>query len=302
MRLKEYIRHPLQLVRPMERRGLLNWMPDKQYLKLMYAVATGNKLNLSNPKTFNEKIQWLKLYDRQPEYTTMVDKYEAKRYVEGVLGANHIIPTLGVWNRFDDIDFDALPRQFVLKCTHDSGGLVICRNKDALDKDAARKKIEKSLNRNYFRHGREWPYKHVKPRILAEAYMEDGHGTGLRDYKFFCFHGEPKLIYVSEGLEHHPTASISFLTMDWEFAPFGRSDYKGFAELPQKPELYEQMIQTAKTLAGDMPFVRVDLYEIKGNIYFSELTFSPCGGMLPFEPRSWDETIGEWIDLPSVKK
>ncbi len=298
MRLKDYICQPIQLIHPLGRRGLLNWLPDRPYLMWKFKAGMGRKLALNCPTSFNEKLQWLKLYDRKPEYSVMVDKYEAKRYVAQRIGEKHIIKTLGVWERFEDIDFAALPDKFVLKCTHDSGGLVICRDKTTLDLSAAKEKIQKSLKKNYYWSGREWPYKNVPPHIIAEEYMEDGHEKGLRDYKFFCFDGEPKTIYVSEGLEHHPTASISFLTMDWEFAPFGRSDYKGFEKLPEKPKKFEEMIAIARTLASGLPFVRVDLYEINGEVYFSELTFSPCGGMLPFDPPEWDQKLGEWIELP----
>lgn len=176
--------------------SLFRFIPDKQYLQIMYRLRMGKKLNLDNPVTFNEKIQWLKLYDRKPIYTTMVDKYEAKKYVADIIGEEYIIPTLGIWDKFDDINFDLLPNQFVLKCTHDSGGLVIVKDKSQMDKAAARKKIEKSLKTNFFWVGREWPYKNVKPRIIAEKYMEDSNDD-LRDYKYFVFNGIAKALFVA---------------------------------------------------------------------------------------------------------
>ena len=184
----------LALISSLNRRNLLNWMPDKMYIEMLYKVRMGRKLNLDNPQTFNEKLQWLKLYDRKPEYTTMVDKAAVKDYVADKIGSEYIIPTLGVWEHFDDIDFDQLPNQFVLKCNHDSGGLVICKDKASLDMEAAREKIESSLKRNFYYHSREWPYKNVKPCIIAEKYMVDESGTELKDYKFYCFGGDRKSV------------------------------------------------------------------------------------------------------------
>lgn len=210
---------------------MFKWIPDDTYLRLAYRIRMGKKLNLDHPRTFNEKLQWLKLYDRKPEYTTMVDKYEAKQWVASRIGEEYIIPTLGIWDHFDEIDFDALPNQFVLKCTHDSGGLVICRNKATLDKEKAKKKLDHCLRNNYFWGMREWPYKNVKPRIIAEKYMEDSAGraellddkstyNGLTDYKFFCINGKPRFVYVSRGFEYHTTVQISFLTLNKNFADF----------------------------------------------------------------------------------
>lgn len=434
--------------------GLLKWMPDKAYLKMVFWSLVGKRLSLNNPQTLNEKLQWLKLYDRKPEYTLMVDKYAVKKYIADKIGEQYIIPTLGVWNHFDEIDFDILPNQFVLKCTHDSGGLVICRDKAKLDMKAAKAKIEKSLRRNYYWSGREWPYKNVPPRIIAEKYMEDSHqdltdykmmcfngtvqccftctdlfaneglkvtffdrqwqkmpftrhypaseyiidpptklkemmdlaehlaknipfirvdfyeiagelyfgeltvfpGSGfeefspqkydtlfknwiklpnrkgyviehdgwvfcvfclsdkqnlklaesagpadLRDYKFYCFNGEPKFLYLSEGLSNHATACISFVTMDWKFAPFGRTDYKPFVQLPPKPICFDEMVALAKRLSQGIPFLRVDFYEINKKVYFGELTFCPCAGFMKFNPTEWDFRVGQMLDLPRIK-
>ena len=287
-----------EIVFKMWQRGWLNPLPDKFFLKLIFQVRMEKKLNLKAPKTFSEKLQWLKLYDHRPEYTDMVDKYEAKRYVAERIGEQYIIPTLGVWDRFEDIDFDSLPDQFVLKCTHDSGGLVICRDKKTLNKEVARVKIERSLARNYYIHGREWPYKNVKPRILAEKYMESGGDKDLIDYKFYCFGGEPKFLYISHGLSDHSTAHISYASLDWEKQPFKRNDFADFDELPPKPVNFDKMVELARELSANVPFLRVDFYEIGGLVYFSELTFFPGGGLTAFDPPEWDEKIGEWIELP----
>ena len=274
-------------------------LSDKAYIRLAYFRRFHKFPDLKNPKTFNEKLQWLKLYDRKPEYTVMVDKYEAKKYVSDIIGEDHVIPTLGVWDRFEDIDFDSLPNQFVLKCTHDSGGLVICRDKNALDIEFAKNKINKSLSVNYYHYGREWPYKNVKPRILAEKFMSDERNPqSLIDYKFYCFDGEPKFLYISSGLEDHSTAHISFVTLDWDFAPYQRSDFASFDELPPKPERFDEMIEHCKKLSKGKSFLRVDLYEINDTVYFSELTFSPCSGVMPLKDESHDKIIGDMLILP----
>lgn len=280
-------------------RGFFNRMSDKAYLKLRYNCIMGKKLNLDNPVTYNEKLQWLKLYDRKPEYTKMVDKYEAKKYVADIIGEEYIIPTLGVWDNVNDIDFDALPNQFVLKCTHDSGGLVICKDKAELDIENAKNTLNHFLNRNFYSVHREWPYKDVKHRIIAEKYMEDESGKDLKDYKFFCFNGEPKLLYISEGLSDHSTAKISFADMDYNIAEFKRNDFKPFNELPKKPINFEKMKELAKVLSKDRAFIRVDFYEINKKIFFGELTFFPCSGYLPFDPEKYDKILGDWITLPN---
>ena len=279
--------------------GFYDKVPDKEYLEKVFRLKMNKELDFENPKTFNEKLNWLKLYDRKPIYTTMVDKYEVKKYVADIIGEEYVIPTLGVWDRFEDIDFDSLPEQFVLKCTHDSGGLVICKDKIKLNFSRAKKKINRSMKKNFYYRFREWSYKNVKPRIIAEQYMEDqNEAEGLTDYKFYCFNGEPKFLYVSQGLQDHATASISFLTTDWQFAPYERSDFKPLSELPRKPECLEQMLEISKKLSENIPFLRVDLYEINGKIYFSELTFYPCGGFMPFKNPEHDLEIGKMLILP----
>lgn len=296
-----YLRHPVRLLARIGKNSFLKRMSDEKYLKMLFKDSMGYPLNLENPKTFNEKLQWLKINDRKPLYTSLVDKYEAKEFASRIMGADRVIPTLGVWERFDDIDFDALPDQFVLKCTHDSGGLVICRDKSKLDKGVACKNIERCLNRNYYWSSREWPYKNVKPRILAEVYMDDENAAvGLTDYKFFCFNGKPEMLYVSQGLEDHATASISFYDMEGREMPFQRSDFKPIEGELTLPSNFAEMRETAQRMAMEIecPFVRIDLYSVRGKLYFSEVTFSPCSGMLPFEPKEWDEKLGERITLP----
>ena len=285
-------------------RGFFKWIPDEPYLKIQYKAFFGCKLNLDNPKTFNEKIQWLKLHDRNSLYITMSDKFAVKEYIREKLGKDYVIPLIGgPWKNADEINFDELPNQFVLKCTHDSGGLVICRDKNTLDKKAAKKILNKSLSKNYFYWCREWAYKDIKPLIIAEKYMEDSNSSEskmkqcLTDYKFYCFNGKVKYLYVSVGLENHKTARISFLTPDWKFAPFNRSDYIPYDKLPEKPHNYSKMIEIAEYLSKGIPFLRVDLFELNKNIYFSEFTFYPCGGFMPVIPNEWDKKLGELLIL-----
>lgn len=278
--------------------GKYDHLSDEDYIKKAFKVKMGYEIDLDYPKTFNEKLQWLKLHDRKPIYTTMVDKFDAKKYVADIIGEQYIIPTYGIWDSFDEIDFSALPDQFVLKCTHDSGGLIICRNKSELDINAGRAKINKSLTKDYYLNGREWPYKDVKPRIIAEAYMQDGEKNDLNDYKFYCFNGNPEFLYISRGLSHHPTANISYLTLDWKLAEFIRPDYKPFKEVPEKPKNFDLMVEFAKKLSQNIPFLRVDFYEINGNLYFGELTFFPGSGFTKFEPDKFDLVIGKKLLLP----
>ena len=286
------------------RREFLNWMPDKWYLSIGYWLKFGKKLNLKNPKTFNEKMQWIKLYDRNPLYVKLVDKYLVKKYVEETLGENYVIKNLGVWDDADKIDFESLPNQFVLKCNHDSGSVIICRDKSKLNIETVKKKLNKTLKHSGYWFGREWPYKDIVPKIIAEEYIEDEtDNIGLTDYKFFCFNGVPKLIYVSVGLENHSTAHISFYDMNGRKMPFHRNDFTPIEENLILPSSFEKMKEVAKQLAGAIkaPFVRIDLYPVKGKIYFSEVTFFPCNGTLPFEPKEWDEKLGEWIRLNDNK-
>lgn len=273
-------------------------LSDEKYIKLKFYASLGEKLNLDNPKTFNEKLQWLKLYDRNPKYTKMVDKYEAKKYVADIIGEEYIIPTLGVWDNFDMIDFDSLPNGFVLKSTHDSGGLVICKDKKDFNKSVAKAKIERSLKRDYYLVHREWPYKDVPKRIVAEQYIEECDGANLIDYKFYCFNGKPKFLYVSQGLSNHQTAHINYVSLDWKKTKFKRNDFDEFEELPPKPLNFDKMIECSQKLSHNIPFLRVDFYNLNGKIYFSELTFFPGAGFTEFHPPEWDEIIGEWINLP----
>ena len=282
------------------RRELLNVLSDKAYVKLLYRLRFNKPLNLKNPKTFNEKMQWLKVYDKNPLYTKMVDKYLVKAYVADQIGEEYIIPTLGVWDSFDDIDFNMLPEQFVIKCTHDSGGLVICRDKSKLDKEAVRKKIEKSLKTNYYWHGREWPYKNVPRRVMAETYMQDGDTEYLPVYKFFCFDGKAKIVQTIQN-DKMPNETIDYFDREWNLLDL-KQKYPNSTNPLSKPALFDKMLEIADTLAkAKKSFIRVDLYFINGRIYFSEFTFFSDSGTAAFCPDSWDSVLGDMIALPPKK-
>ncbi len=277
----------------------LRFLPDTWYIQLNYFAHFKRFCNLKNPSTYNEKLNWLKLYDKNPLYTRIVDKYEAKQYVAELIGDQYIIPTLGVWDNFDDIDFDALPDQFVLKCTHDSEGLVIVKDKKKLDIAAAKAKIEAALEQNFYYIGREWPYKNVKPRIIAEKYMEDHVDGELRDYKFFCFDGEPKMMFVAS----ERASSVKFDYFDLNFAHQDiRQKYPNADKPIRKPATFIQMIELSRKLSNGFPHVRVDFYEVDGKLYFGELTFYHFSGFIPFQPEKWDRVFGDWIVLPQQKR
>lgn len=271
-------------------------MSDELYLKLRYKAHIGRKLNLDEPKTFNGKLQWLKLYDRKDEYTYMVDKYHVKEYVAQKIGEQYVISTIGVWDTPDDIIYDELPNQFVLKCTHDSGACFVCTDKSSFDYDQACKKIKKCLNRNYFWLGREWPYKNVKPQVICEELLVDSQQVRLIDYKFMCFNGKVKCVFTVTNRELGKKMNVTFYDETWNKMPFERQ-YKAGKAGP-KPHNFDKMIQLAEILAENIPFVRVDFYEVNRKIYFGELTFYPGGGMERFSPEKWDEILGGWLDLP----
>lgn len=296
--LMDFIHNPGLLFISLGHRGWFNWMDDKTYLKIAYRIKMGKKLELDNPITFNEKLQWLKLYDRRSEYTMMVDKYEVKKWIAEQIGEEYIIPTLGVWNHFDEIDFDKLPNQFVLKCTHDSGGLVICRDKKTFNKSAARKKIETCLKHNFFWGQREWPYKNVKPRIIAEKYMEDyvTEEPVLTDYKFFCFNGIPKIMYVSNDKGTNPTTD--FFDMNFKRLNMHMKDPNSNKSI-QKPVCFDIMKIFAEKLSCRVSNLRVDFYVINGKPYIGELTFFHMSGFAHIYPEKWEKILGDWIDLPN---
>lgn len=285
------------------RRELLNWLPDEPFVKLMYWKHFGKRLDLENPQGYNEKLQWLKLYDHNPLYPKLVDKIEAKSYVAERIGEKYIIPTLGIWDHFEDIDFSSLPNSFVLKCTHDSGGLVICTDKGKFNIEEARKKINKSLSRNYYYQGREWPYKSLKPRIIAEEYIEYPDKRPLDDYKMMCFDGVFDNVMVCEGRNTPRGVRFYHFDRDWNFLPYvfyPDIDDSLFEKL--RPQNYEEMIEIAGKLCTGFPQIRVDLYNIEGKIYFGELTFFQSGGFDNDYTEEAKQILGAKIKLPDMKQ
>ena len=276
-RMKRVLKNPAKIFITLGAKGIFSWMKDKTYLKIMFRILVGDSLNLDNPTTFNEKLQWIKLHDRKEIYTKMADKYEAKKYVADIIGKKYIIPTLGVWDKFEDIDFSLLPNSFVLKCTHDSGGLVIVRDKSHFDKSAAKKKINKCLRKNYFWQGREWPYKDIRPRIIAEKYMTDGEDDELKDYKILNFNGQPKLIWVDMGRYKHHVRNL--YDLEWNLMDVSINYPVNKAINIEKPERLNEMLEISRILSKDSVFLRTDFYVINEKIYFGELTFTPASGV-----------------------
>lgn len=277
--------------------GYMGEMPADKFLKKTYKIKMGRDLDLENPIYYTEKLQWLKLYDHRPEYTVMVDKYAVKQYVADRIGDQYIIPLIGVWNKVKEIDFDKLPNRFVLKTTHDSGAIVICKDKSNLDIEAAKKKLSYFLKRRYYDCNREWPYKNVKPRIIAEEYMEDETYKELRDYKFFTFGGVPKVLYIAQGRGKGEPTVADFFDMDFNHLPF-TIDHDMADVPPEKPKNFELMKELAAKLSEGTPQLRVDFYEVNGKVYFGEMTFFHCSGMEAFHPEEWDKIFGDWVVLP----
>lgn len=275
-------------------------LPDSLYLRLMFYFQTGKKLHLEHPKTFSEKMQWLKLNNRKPEYSMLVDKYAVKEYVAQKIGNQYIIPTLGIWNSPEEIAWDKLPDQFVLKTTNGGGskGVIICKDKNSFNRELAIKSLKSATHRDIYRLWREWPYKNVKTRIIAEKYLEEENGAtgGLADYKFFCFGGDPKYCQVIS--DRGRSMAIDFFDENWNHQPFHEPRrYPFAAELPKKPACHDEMRALAAVLSEGFPFIRVDFYELNGTVYFGELTFFPTSGYGGFDPAEWDGTFGKLIDL-----
>lgn len=298
--IRYILQKPCRLFGTLGSKGYLKWMPDRMYLKILGRYSLGYSLNIEQPRTFNEKLNWLKLYDRKSQYSSMVDKYGVREYVKEKLGEEYLVPLVGgPWNSPEEIDFDALPEQFVLKPTHDSGMLVFCRDKSRLDIPAARAKLKKSLKREYYYGGREWPYKNVVPRIIAEKFMQDSDNVNLPVYKIFCFNGEPKIIQTIQN-DKTPQESIDYFDTDWKLLDL-RQSFPNSAIPMARPERLEEMLSLARKLTAGVAFLRADFYSINGRVYFSELTFYSDSGMGPFDPPQWDEILGSWIELPKEK-
>lgn len=293
------MRTPIQQIKAVFNRLYYYLCPDKIYLNRKFKRIFGRDIDWKKPTTFNEKLQWLKVYDRNPLYTQLVDKYEVRKYIAEKIGEEYLIPCLGVWDRFEDIDFNTLPEQFVLKCTHDSNSVVICRDKDQFDFEQAKKKLKAHLKINFYYNAREWPYKNVKPRIIAEKYMEDKQTKELKDYKIFTFSGVAQALFIASDRQN-PNEQVKFDFFDVNFNHLDiRQGHPNSVTLPNKPSNLKKMVALAEKLSEAFPQVRVDFYECNGRTYFGELTFFHHSGFVAFDPEKWDVTFGSWIKLPN---
>lgn len=273
---------------------------DKKYLDLIFRYRLGYRINWEAPRSFNEKLNWLKLHDHNPLYTQLVDKHAVKTYVAEHAGEQYVIPELGLWEKPKEINWDILPQKFVLKTTHGGGnsGVIVCKDKSKLDKDLTMKRLNESMKQDLYKDSREWPYKNVLKKILAEEYVEDAATQELRDYKFFCFDGQVNFLFVGSGRQK-PGEDVKFDFFDKDYNHLVlRQGHPNSKQLPKKPSCFEEMKKVAAKLSTGIPHVRVDLYEANGHVYFGEMTFYHFGGLVPFEPAKWDEKFGDMINLP----
>lgn len=299
--IKYYIKKPKKIVDFFISRGFFNWLSDEYFLYVIFRNKVGYKLNLNNPKTINEKMQWLKLNDRNPLYTQLVDKYEVKKYISELIGGKYVVPTIGVYNSFDEIDFDELPNKFVLKCTHDSGGLCVCRDKSKLNIKKIKNKIDKSMKRDYWCFTREWQYKNVKPRIIVEEILENKDNTKqLEEYDIFCFNGIPKMIMKCVGdRDKGEQRYNSFYNINNELLPFrwGFPSMNIYGNEKLDEPKIKEMINISKKISKNSKFMRVDLHKCNDKIYFNEITFFHWAGLMKFDNRDWDYIIGDYLEL-----
>ena len=275
------------------------FVPDKLYLSLYFRKRFGYNMNWKEPKTFNEKIQWLKLYDRKDTYTRIVDKLSVREYISKIVGEEYLVKLLGVYNSVDEINYDELPKQFVLKTTHDSRGVVICEDKNEFNKDKAEKKLNYSMKHNYYWLWREWPYKNVEHKIICEEYLkeDDKKDEGIKDYKVLCFNSEPKIIQVCEGRHKKGGVRFGFYDTKWNELEVKRVKHNSLENRAQRPEILDEMLEIARKLSEGFKFIRVDFYIVNNKLYCGELTFYPASGFEGFEPEEYDRIMGEWIDL-----
>jgi len=286
--VKMAIRYPLAFL-----------LPDALYLKSQYRRKMRRELNLKNPILYSEKVQWLKLYDRNPNWTNQADKYEVRKYITQTIGEQYLIPNYGVWDNFDEIPFESLPDRFVLKCTHDCGSVLICRDKKGLDLKQTKKRFQKHLAVNCYYQRKEWVYKNIKPRIIAEELMVDESGVDLKDYKIYCFNGEPKIVNIIFDRFAQEGVKELFYSPQWEYLPVGSGGHPNDPNVKiEKPKCLEEMLNLARKLSSDKIHVRVDFYVVEDKIFFGELTFYSCAGYERFDPPSWDKTFGDWMALP----
>lgn len=301
-RTQHFINNPKRMITKLLLKYCPRIVPDKWYIQYIWEQHMDYPLDLNNPKTYNEKLQWLKLYNRNPLYTTLSDKIAVKKWVATQIGEQYVIPTLAIYQSIDEIDIEKLPDQFVLKCNHDCGSIFICRDKAKFDIKAVKEKLAHALKINYYLRWREWPYKKIKPQIFAEAYMEDSATHSLPDYKFFAFNGKVKVMFIATD-RNDPNTETKFDFFDAEFKHLDvRNGHPNADTPPSKPRCFNEMIQLAEVLSKDIPHVRCDFYEINGKVYLGEMTFFHWAGIVPFDPSSFDRTMGDWLDLKQVQR
>lgn len=296
--------NPLQALTAIARTlhtGVARCLPDELYLRLVYKRATGKVLHLNPPRTFNEKLQWLKLYDRRPVYTMLADKYAVRKHIAAVLGERYLIPLLGMWEHPEDINFTALPNQFALKTNHDSGGVLLCHDKARFDVPGAIAKLNQHLHQNFFEVGREWVYQGIPRCIIAEALIGPPDGGAPLDYKLMCFNGKVRCTFVCSDRGSESGLKVTFYDRNWMPLPFTRHYPSSQTPIP-RPSCYEEMVEIAERLSSEIPFCRIDLYEIEGRVFFGEITFFPGGGFETFNPDEWDTTLGTWMKLPTANE
>lgn len=274
--------------------ALAKIMSDESYIRMIFKKSIGKRCNLEKPKTFNEKLNWMKLKLRNPYYSLLADKYEVKEIVKNIIGEEYVVPNYGVWNSFDEIDFDSLPERFVLKATHDSGGATICKDKKTFDMRSAKIKFDHDLKVTYFYRTGEWVYKSVKHRIIADMLLDDNSGHELQDYKFWCFNGKPKIMYITNKGKN---IYENFYDMEFNPSPINHGFPRKVPEY-DKPKNFDLMKELAEKLSKGIPFVRIDFFNIEGKVYFGEYTFYDWAGLRPFADEKWDMLLGSWIKLP----
>lgn len=299
--LLQLFKSPRKSIYLLSEHGFFSWMDDERYLKMVYKSLTGENINLREPKTFIEKIQWLKIHDHQKRYVELVDKISVKAYVKELIGEDYIIPTLGVWENAESIQPDSLPSKFVLKCNHDSGSVTICHDKETFDFSAARKKLDQCLHKDASRWAREWPYQFVERRIFAETLLENPKcpDADLLDYKVYCFNGEPTYCQVIS--DRTTTEKIDFFDMNWIHQPFIglNPNVKNSEKTIERPRTLNEMKEISTILSRDIPFSRIDFYDIEGKLLFGEITLYPYAGFGEFKPSEWNRKLGDLIKLPS---
>lgn len=295
------LKNPEYTINYIKSNGKFDNLTDRRYLELLFKKNTGYALNLEQPRTFNEKLQWLKLYNRNPLYSNLVDKYEVRKYVTEKIGSQYLNTIYGVYKNFEEINFKELPDQFVLKPTHTSGDYFICKNKNMINYKKLKSDVDRWMERNYFQLHREWPYKNAEPRIISEKLLIQENSEELRDYRLFCFNGEPKFIAVDFSITDKNKTRRNLYDLNWDLMDATISYPRELEIEVEQPEKLDELIEISRKLAKGIPHARIDFYIIKNQIIFGEITFFHQAGMGTIKPHSFDLQMGEWININSKK-